>query len=479
MGSETHLLPHVVMVSFPGQGHINPLLRLAKRLASKGLYITFTTTSSAGKMIQTSSTNNTSDTTIKIGQGELRFEYFSDGWAEDDVKRFDLDSLMNQLETVGRDSFVQLVKRQADELGRPVSCIINNPFVPWVSDVATDMEIPCAVLWVQSCAVYSAYYHYFHKLASFPTPEQPDRPLEIPGLPTLESDEVPSFLHPLDPYESLMLAILEQFKNLSKSFAVLVDSFEELEQEAIHPMLNLSPIKPVGPLFKFNDNEEKTNSIRGDMWSTTDECIKWLDSKPAGSVVYVSFGSIVTLGKDQMEEIAKGLLNSGQPFLWVVKPPPEGISGDDCRLPDGFIEEAEGKGLVVQWCPQDRVLAHGSVGCFVTHCGWNSSMESLSLGVPIVAAPQWGDQVTNAKFLVDVYGVGVRLGRNSKDLKTVSREQVEKCVIEVTRGLKAEEIKKNALKWKKIAEEAVAKGGSSDKNLQEFVDDIRRKAFNK
>ncbi|KAF5187045.1 Glycosyltransferase, partial [Thalictrum thalictroides] len=263
MESETLLPLHVLMVSFPGQGHINPLLRLAKRLASKGLYVTFTTRSSTGKMIQTS-TNNTSETSIKIGEGELRFEFFNMG---KDDKDLDLDSLMNQLETVGRDSFVQLVERQA-ELGRPVSCVINNPFVPWASDVATEMGIPCAVLWVQSCAVYSTYYHYFHNLASFPTPDQPDSPLNIPGLPTLESDEVPSFLHPLDPYESLKVAILGQFKNLSKSFAVLVDSFEELEHEAIQPTLNLSPIRPVGPLFKFHDddNEEKTSNIRGDMY---------------------------------------------------------------------------------------------------------------------------------------------------------------------------------------------------------------------
>ncbi|KAF9621976.1 hypothetical protein IFM89_029196 [Coptis chinensis] len=473
MGSET--VHHVLMVSFPGQGHVNPLLRLAKRLASKGLYITFSTPKNIGHMIQNSTNNTNTDTAIKIGEGQLRFEHFSDGWSDDDPKRFDLDALMHQLETAGRDSFVQLLNKQA-ELGRPVSCVINNPFVPWASDVATDMGIPCAVIWVQSCSVYSAYYHYFHNLAPFPTVEQPDSSLDLPGLPTLVSDEIPSFLHPLDPYKTLKDAILGQFKNLSKSFCVLVDSFEELEREAIEPMLNLSPIRPVGPLFKYTEDEDKSNTIRGDMWSATDECIEWLNSKPPSSVVYVSFGSIVFLEKNQMEEMARGLLNSGLPFLWVVKPPPTEYSEDAGRVPDGFIEEAEGKGLVVQWCPQDKVLAHPSLACFVTHCGWNSSMETLSSGVPIIAAPQWGDQVTNAKFLVEVYGVGVRLGRSKDHLKGLTREQVEKCVVEVTSGPKAQEIKANALKWKKKAEEAVAKGGSSDRNLQAFVDDIRRMA---
>ncbi|KAL5707107.1 limonoid glucosyltransferase [Ranunculus cassubicifolius] len=475
MGSESPL--HVLMVSFPGQGHINPLLRLAKRLASNGLYITFSAPSHVGNMIQ-KSTKTDSDKPIRVGKGSIRFEFFPDGWEDDDLRRFNLDIYMNQLATFAKDAFVDLINRQAD-MGRPVHCIVNNPFVPWAVDVATDMGLPCAVLWVQSCAVYSAYYHYHHSLASFPTEEQPTLSVSLPGLPTLDSDEVPSFLHPFDPprHKSLKTAILAQFKNLEKSFCVLTDSFEELEKDAIEGMSKLCPIKPVGPLYKFKDGDDG-NNVRADMWSASDECIEWLDSKPAGSVVYVSFGSIVFLGKKQMEELARGLLNSGQPFLWVVKPPPKEFSEDGGRLPEGFIEEAEGKGLIVNWCPQDRVLVHPSIACFVTHCGWNSSMEILSSGVPIVTAPQWGDQVTNAKMLADVYGVGVRLLRSEYDLETLSRDQVEKCIAEVISGPKAEEIKKNAAKWKKAAEEAASEGGSSQKNLEAFVDDIRRFSCN-
>nr|UXB92763.1 glycosyltransferase [Helleborus thibetanus] len=475
MGSESPL--HVLMVSFPAQGHVNPLLRLAKRLASMGLYITFSTTKDIGIMIQ-STTRNNSDAPFSIGKGQLRFEFFSDGCDDNDQRGLDLDTSMHQLETTGKQSFMELIKKQA-ELGRPVSCVINNPFVPWASDVATDMGIPCAVLWVQSCAVFSAYYHYFHKLASFPSLEQPELSLSIPGLPSLESDEIPSFLHAVDPkYPSLKAAILGQYKNLEKSFCVLVDSFEELELEAIKPLVSLCPkIRPVGPLFK-DKNGDKGDNVRADMWSSADECIEWLDTKPPSSVVYVSFGSVVYLEKDQMEEMARGLLNSGQPFLWVVKTPPKEFSPDGGRVPEGFIEEAQGQGLVVQWCPQDRVLAHPSVACFVTHCGWNSSMEILSSGVPIVAAPQWGDQVTNAKFLAEVYGVGVRLLRKEKDLKTLSKEKIEKCIIDVTRGPKAEEIRRNAAKWKKAAEEAGADDGSSIKHLEAFVKDIQHMACN-
>ncbi|PRQ46040.1 putative UDP-glucuronosyl/UDP-glucosyltransferase [Rosa chinensis] len=122
--------------------------------------------------------------------------------------------------------------------------------------------------------------------------------------------------------------------------------------------------------------------------------MKWLDSKEAGSVVYVSFGSLANLKKEKMEELAWGLNNSNYHFLWVIK------ESEKEKLPINFFEEISEKGLVVSWCSQLQVLAHKAVGCFVTHCGWNSILEALSLGVPMVAVPQWADQTTNANTLL-------------------------------------------------------------------------------
>nr|BAO66179.1 UDP-glucose dependent p-hydroxybenzoic acid glucosyltransferase [Delphinium grandiflorum] len=470
MGSDQTLHHHhVLLVSFPSQGHVNPLLRLAKHLASKGLLATFSSTHHIIHKIH-KSTGHVQP--IDIGGGRLRFESFTDGWEDhDDPRRSDLNVYIPQFQTVGHDSFVQLVKKHS-ESGTPVSCIISNPFIPWVSDVAAELGIPCALLWVQSCFVYSVYYHYFHNLASFPTVDQPNKSVELPGLPTLESDEIPSFLHPVYSPDKRVLkdVILGQFKNLEKTFCVLVDSFEELERESLKPLLSSAPIiRPIGPLYKWKEEKD----VRGDMWSAAEECIEWLDSKPVGSVVYVSFGSVAVLEQQSMEEITRGLLNCGQPFLWVVRPPPKESSKGGGRLPDWLVQQADGKGLVVQWCPQERVLAHPSVACFITHCGWNSSMEILSSGVPIVAAPQWGDQVTNAKFLTDVYGVGVRLLRSENDLNTFSSERVANCIVEVTKGPKAEEFKKNALKWKKAADDAAREGGTSYNNLDKFVMEVQ------
>ncbi|GFS40080.1 UDP-Glycosyltransferase superfamily protein [Actinidia rufa] len=471
MASES--VGHAFLVSFPGQGHVNPLLRLGKRLASRGLLVTFSAPEYIGRVMRKASDMNNEP--IPVGTGFIRFEFFSDGWGEDEPRRYDLDVYLTQLEFVGGDLLPKMLKRHAEE-GRPVTCLINNPFIPWVSDVADTLRIPNAMLWVQSCACFSAYYHYFHQIVPFPNETDTEIEVQLPFMPLLKHDEIPSFLYPTTPYPFLRRAILGQYKNLSKPFCVLMDTFHELEQDVIEYMSKLCPIKPVGPLFK--DPKARDSNVRGDFIKAADDCIEWLDSKPLSSVVYISFGSVVYLKQEQVDEIAFGLLGSEVSFLWVMRPTIEGQSGlEPLVLPEGFLERAGETGRIVQWSPQERVLAHESVACFVTHCGWNSTMEALSSGVPVVAFPQWGDQVTDAKYLVDVFRVGVRMCRGEAEGRVVRRDEVERCLREATGGEVAAEIKRNALEWKRAAEEAVAEGGSSDRNMQDFVDEVMRRSL--
>ena len=162
-----------------------------------------------------------------------------------------------------------------------------------------------------------------------------------------------------------------------------------------------------------------------------------------------------------MYKLTWGLKKSNCYFLWVVR------ETEQKRLLTNFLQETAKRGLVVGWCPQLDVLAHKAIGCFMTHCGWNSTLEALSLGVPMVAMPQWTDQTTNAKFIMDVWKVGFRVKLDERGIAT--KEEIElsiKEVIEVERG---KEMKKNSVKWKELAKEAVDESGSSDKNIKEFV----------
>ena len=225
------------------------------------------------------------------------------------------------------------------------------------------------------------------------------------------------------------------------------------------PLITIGPTIPSMHLDKRleDDKDYGLNLFKPNM----DTCMKWLDTKEIGSVVYISFGSLATLGEEQIEEITWGLKNSNCHFLWVVR------ESEVKKLPINFLQETTEKGSVVSWCPQLEVLAHKAVGCFMTHCGWNSTLEALSLGVPMVAMPQWTDQPTNAKFIVDVWKVGVRIKLNEKGIAT--KEEIELCIKEVIEGERGQKMKMNSLRWKELAKEAMDEGGSSNKNIENFV----------
>ena len=230
-------------------------------------------------------------------------------------------------------------------------------------------------------------------------------------------------------------------------------------------MTEIWPLRTIGPTIpsmyldkRIEDDKDYGFCI---FEPNSDACMKWLNDHAKGSVIYVSFGSLAALNAEQMEELAWGLRMSNSYFLWVVR------ASEEAKLPKNFVEETSEKGLVVHWCPQLEVLTHEAVGCFVTHCGWNSTLEALSLGVPMVAVPQWTDQPTNAKYIMDVWKMGLKAPADEKGL--VKREAIENCISEIMEGERGKEILKNAYKWKALAKEAVDQGGSSDKNIQEFV----------
>ncbi|KAK7385251.1 hypothetical protein VNO78_30965 [Psophocarpus tetragonolobus] len=457
---------HILLVSYPAQGHVNPMLRLGKHLAAKGCFVTFSTAATIGKLMH--AINETSQTSF--GEGFLSFDFLDDGLGEACLGRLSVYS--PQLERVGKELISQMVTKYAKEK-RPVSCIIYDYFLSWVNHAAIEHAIPCAAFWIPSAATFTACHHYFKKLSPFPTHSNPYINLQLPDI-VLKYNEIPDFLHPFGLIPFVKTLTIKQFENLSNTFCVLMDTFEELEQTHLNYLSQFYLVRPVGPLFKNPLELTNNNNIRGDFFKS-DDCIEWLNSRSHGSVVYISFGTIVPLSVEQIGEFAHGLLESEVSFLWVLKPHEreEAVKGN--VMPERFFERTSERGKVVQWCPQEEVLVHPSVTCFLSHCGWNSTMEALACGVPVLTFAQWGDLVTNAKFLVDVYGVGIRVLHNEfKSKVVVTRDDMKRVFVEAMVGEKAKELKKNALKWKSAAEAARVKGGSSDRNLDAFVEDVKK-----
>ncbi|KAL6848978.1 hypothetical protein ACP4OV_021561 [Aristida adscensionis] len=454
--------PHVLLVSFPLQGHVNPLLRLGRRLAARGLLVTFTTFRHAG--IRAPRDADDAGACVLAGAGagvgRLRFEYLRDDYGgarhPDDPS-----DLLRHVVDVGPPALAGLIRRQA-AAGRPVTCVVNNTFAPWALEVAAGMGIRCATLWIQSCAVLSLYYHFYRFPEVFPSEAAPDAPpVALPGLPAVAADELPLMVRPEYARNLWGDMLRAQLGAVGKTVSwVLVNTFDALERSAIEALRVHVPVAPVGPLLE--DDDDELAGAEDDDDDEDDGCMAWLDARPPRSVVYVAFGSLVNIGRVEMLAVAEGLVGAGRPFLWVVR--------DDSRelLSLDVLAACGDKGMIVAWCPQGRVLQHGAVGCFVTHCGWNSIAEALAAGVPVVGYPWWSDQFTNAKFLVDEYRVGVRLPA------PVTRDALRACVEEVMSGPEAAAFRTRATAWKEAAAAAVADGGSSDRNLEAFVEDLRR-----
>lgn len=229
--------------------------------------------------------------------------------------------------------------------------------------------------------------------------------------------------------------------------------------EWVAKQLTLKTIGPTIPSMYVDKRLENDRTYGLSMFQPeTDVCMKWLNEWSDASVVYVSFGSMAEVKEEQMEELALGLKASNYHYLWVVR------ALEEAKLPRNFAAE---KGLVVTWCPQLDVLSHDAIGCFMTHCGWNSTLEALSLGVAMVAIPVWTDQSTNAKYVSDVWGIGLRAQPDNKGI--VRQGEVERCVREVMEGENGKKIKRNATKWKGIIRKASDADGSSDRNINEFI----------
>ncbi|MED6129386.1 hypothetical protein PIB30_107450 [Stylosanthes scabra] len=314
--------------------------------------------------------------------------------------------------------------------------------------------------------VNSIYYHAHKGKIKVPLTEDE---ILLPELPKLQQGDLPSFFSTYEEDASVLNMLLDQFSNIHEADWVLCNAFYEMEKEVIDWTMKLWPkLRTIGPNIPsmFLDKRLQDDQEYGVSQFKSEECLEWLDNKPKGSVLYVSFGSLVPLAEEQIREVAYGLRDSGRYFLWVVR------ASEESKLPKDFEKNSD-KGLVVTWCSQLQVLAHEAIGGFITHCGWNSTLEAISLGVPVIAVPQWSDQPTNAKYLVDVWKVGIRPVVDDDDKKIIMRkEALEFCIRELMEGDKGKEIRSNAMKLRNLAVEAVSEGGSSNKNIIEFVNSL-------
>lgn len=225
----------------------------------------------------------------------------------------------------------------------------------------------------------------------------------------------------------------------------------------------------------FNPVEIKSTSHK-----QRHECLEWLDKQEADSVIYVSFGSSTSMSDEQNRELAKGLEQSGQKFIWVLRAADKGdvFAGDEegkPQLPEGYEERVKNRGMVVRdWAPQLEILGHPSTGWFMSHCGWNSCIESISMGVPIAAWPMHSDQPRNAFLMTQVLRVGILVREWEPQAELITSESIRNVVRTLTTSKEGVEIRKKAAELGEALRGSVAEGGGSRLEMESFIAHITR-----
>ncbi|KAJ6753661.1 GLYCOSYLTRANSFERASE [Salix purpurea] len=378
----------------------------------------------------------------------------------------------------------RLVSRSESIPGSPtLAGFVLDMFCTSMIDVANEFGAPSYIFLTSSAAslglqFYVQALHDEHKVD--PTEfKGSDTELVMPCL----ANPLPAKLLPSSMLskEGLPILIIPA-RRFRETKGIMVNTFEELESHAINSFSNgnTPPVYPVGPMLNLNrdgDRDVESDKFKG--------IRQWLDDQPPSSVVYLCFGSRGSFGVDQVQEIACGLEQSGNRFLWSLRqPPPKGKNEPPSDyanprdvLPEGFLDRTANNGKVIGWAPQVDILGHPSVGGFVSHCGWNSILESVWFGVPIATWPLFAEQQFNAFQIVVEMGLGVEIKMDyRKEFNSdgnddiVGAGEIERgvrCLMELDNE-KRERLKEMSGKSRK----ALESGGTSSTWLGRFIQDV-------
>ncbi|RCV05963.1 hypothetical protein SETIT_1G125000v2 [Setaria italica] len=468
---------HAVVVPYPGSGNINPALQLAKLLHRHGVYITFVNTEHNHRRVQ-----DTEGAGAVRGREGFRFEAIPDGLSEADRGKQDYGrGLSVSMSTRCAAPLRDLIARLNGTPGvPPVSCVLPTMLMSFALGVARELGIPTLAFWTGSAAALMTHMRLREleergyvplKDQSFLTNGYLEKTVIdwIPGMPPIRLGDFSSFLRTTDPNDFGLRFNESEANKCTQAGALILNTFDGLEADVLAALRAEYPriytIGPLGSMLRRGATaaagEDDGESTGLSLWKQDTECLAWLDTQEPRSVVYVNFGSHTVLTPEQLAEFAWGLAASGHVILWCIRDNLlRGGGGGMAVLPPEFTAETAGRCRVTPWCPQEQVLRHPAVGCFLTHSGWNSTCETVAAGVPMVCWPGFSDQYTNCKYSCEVWGVGVRLDAE------VRREQVAMHVREV---MGSEEMQRNAAKWKEEAEAATGPGGSSFENLLSMV----------
>ncbi|CAL5083009.1 unnamed protein product [Urochloa decumbens] len=462
-------MAHVLVFPVPLQGHLNIFLHFSTGLLRAGLHVTFLHTDHNLRRLGAAARE------AAAASPRLRFLSIPDGLPDDDPRAVDgIPRLVQALSTTGtaayRDLLASLRRGAAGGATAadgfpPVTCVVADGLMQFAWDIAEELGVPAIAFRAASAASFLAFLSVprLIELGELPFPEgggDLDEPLR--GVPGMES-----FLRRRDlpmqcrsDQDPLLKVVVAATVHSCKARALMLNTTASLEGPSLaHLAEETRHVFAVGPLHAMSPAPAVATSL----WRHDDGCMAWLDGQADRSVVYISLGSLAVISHEQFTEFLFGLVAAGYPFLWTLRSDMLGAS-QDAALREALAAFGEDRALVVAWAPQRDVLRHRAVGSFLTHAGWNSVIEGVAEGVPMVCWPFFGDQQINSRFMGAVW-------RNGLDMKDVC----ERGVVEgmVREAMESDEIRRSARAMADQVGRDIADGGSSAMEFKRLVGFIR------
>ncbi|KAJ4707316.1 UDP-glycosyltransferase [Melia azedarach] len=451
--------PHVLVIPYPVQGHVIPFMELSKCLVKQGIKTTFVNTEENHKRVMDA-------LAAKDGiEKQINLVSIPDGMESLEVR----DHLEKHAESV-----FWFMPKKVEELidqinaseSDKITCVLADHIFGWAMEIAAEKGIRKRASFCAYAAIQSVLMSCIQKMVD-------DGIIDNDGTPTKKQMFQ---LSPTSPpmntahFGWIGVGSLKVQKMLFENMVrnkrlealtewLLCNSTYDLEPVAISMDTR---ILPVGPLLASNRlGDSAVNFLPEDI-----TCLKWLDQQPPQSVIYVAFGSTAIFDHTQFQELATGLELSNRPFLWVVRP--DFTDEISYAYLKAFQDRTATRSHIVSWAPQQKVLAHSSVACFISHCGWNSTMEGVSNGIPFLCWPYFSDQFHNETYICKVWKVG--LGFTRDDRRIINHEEIK---FKLDQLLDNEEYKARALSLKELVMHSIKEGGGSYKNFKNFIQWIK------
>lgn len=485
MASQESPKLHFVLFPLMSPGHMNPMIDIARILAQHNVIVTVVTTPyNASRFSATFA--RFSESGLQIQVLPLQFPYEEAGMPYG-CENFDMLPSMS----MGLSFYesLSILQQPAEKLFQDLTprpnCIISDVGLPYTAHIATKFNIPrisfygvnCFCLF---CGLNAIIHNIYEKI------KENTEYFVVPGLP--DKIEMTKAQLPGPMNENWKEFISKMGEAEMASYGVIMNTFEELEPAYAREYKKARNDKVwcIGPV-SLSNKDDVDKAQRGNK-ATIDEkkCMEWLDLQKPSSVIYACLGSMCNLKALQLKELGLALEASKRPFIWVTRGGRHSQELDTWIKENGIEERTKARSLVIRgWAPQVLILSHPAIGGFITHAGWNSTLEAICAGVAMVTWPMFGDQFCNEKLVVQILRIGVRVGvekpvnwgDEEKSGVLVKKEEIERAIEELMEETeKSEERRKRVRELAEMAKRAVQQGGSSDFNVKQLIQDIMAQA---